>query len=66
LTEIACWDDRLLAEQLKELSDLELDFNIEATGFDIDEIDLRIESLTQVHTGSNDPAPERRGSRFQG
>jgi DNA modification methylase len=42
LTEIASWDDQLLAEALKELSALELDFSIEATGFTIGEIDLRI------------------------
>jgi ParB-like chromosome segregation protein Spo0J len=45
LTEISVWDDRLLAEQLKELSLLGLDFNIEATGFDIGEIGSRIASL---------------------
>jgi hypothetical protein len=45
LTEISVWDDRLLAEQLKELSLLGLDFNIEATGFDIGEIGFRIASL---------------------
>jgi len=44
LTEISQWDDRLLAEQLKELSELDLSFDLEATGFDIGEIDLRIES----------------------
>jgi hypothetical protein len=45
LTEIATWDDRLLAEQLKELSLSGLDFNIEVTGFEMGEIDLRIASL---------------------
>lgn len=45
LTENSAWDDRLLAEQLKELSLLDLSFDLEATGFDIGEIDLRIESL---------------------
>jgi 16S rRNA G966 N2-methylase RsmD len=45
LTENSAWDDRLLAEQLKELSLLNLSFDLEATGFDIGEIDLRIESL---------------------
>jgi DNA modification methylase len=45
LTEIATWDDRLLAEQLKELSVLDLDFRLEATGFHMGEIDFRIESL---------------------
>jgi hypothetical protein len=32
LTEISAWDDRLLAEELKELSLLGLDFDIEVTG----------------------------------
>jgi ParB-like chromosome segregation protein Spo0J len=45
LTEIATWDDRLLAEQLKDLSLLGLDFSLEVTGFDMAEIDLRILSL---------------------
>jgi hypothetical protein len=45
LTENSVWDDRLLAEQLKELSVLDLDFSLEATGFEMGEIDLRIESL---------------------
>ncbi|MDO8432460.1 MAG: ParB/Srx family N-terminal domain-containing protein [Candidatus Binatus sp.] len=46
LTENSVWDDQLLAEQLKELSVLDLDFNLEATGFEMGEIDLRIEGLT--------------------
>jgi DNA modification methylase len=56
LTENSIWDDRLLAEQLKELSVLDLDFSLEATGFDIGEIDLRIESLAPMHDGVPDPA----------
>ena len=55
LTEIATWDDRLLAEQLKELSLLELDFSVEITGFEMGEIDLRIASLDDVP----DPADDR-------
>ena len=39
LTEIAVWDDRLLAQQLKDLSLLGLDFSIEVTGFETGEID---------------------------
>jgi DNA modification methylase len=39
------WDDRLLAEQLKNLSTLE-NFDLETTGFDLGEIDVRIESLS--------------------
>lgn len=45
LTENSTWNDQFLAEQLKELSILDLDFDLEATGFDMGEIDLRIESL---------------------
>jgi DNA methylase/ParB-like nuclease family protein len=42
LGELSTWDDALLAQQLGELSMVDLDFNIEATGFEIAEIDLRI------------------------
>lgn len=55
LTEIATWDDRLLAEQLDELSKVELDFSLEVTGFDMGEIDLRIESLTANEQSEDDP-----------
>jgi DNA modification methylase len=56
LTEISTWDDRLLAEQLKELSVLGLDFNIESTGFEMGEIDLRIASLDDPLDPDDDPA----------
>jgi DNA modification methylase len=56
LTEIASWDDRLLAEQLKELSLLDLDFDIEVTGFEMGEIDLRILSLEDEPDPADDPA----------
>jgi len=56
LTDISVWDDRLLAEQLKELSVLDLDFSLEITGFSMGEIDLRIESLTATRDGDDDPA----------
>jgi DNA modification methylase len=45
LTENSEWDDQLLAEHLRELSNLELDFSVEVTGFDVGEIDLRIGAL---------------------
>ena len=56
LTENSTWDDRLLAEQLKQLSELELDFDLEATGFTIGEIDLRIEGLEPAAGRNTDPA----------
>ena len=55
LTENSTWDDRLLGEQLKELSEVELDFNLEATGFEMGEIDLRIEGLS-ADPEDDDPA----------
>src|SRR5205823_8150359 len=46
LTEVASWDDRLLGEQLRELSELHLDFSLEVTGFEMAEIDLLIEGVS--------------------
>ena len=66
LSEIAIWDDRLLAQQLKELSLLGLNFNVEITGFEMGEIDLRIGALDEEPEPAEDPAdavtelPERR------
>jgi DNA modification methylase len=60
LTENSSWDDRLLAEQLKGLSERELEFSLDATGFDMGEIDLRIESLTNAKTDDDlqtEPTP---------
>jgi ParB-like chromosome segregation protein Spo0J len=56
LTEIATWDDKLLAEQLKELSLVDLDFSIEVIGFEMGEIDLRIASLEDPPDPADDPA----------
>ena len=55
LTEIAVWDDRLLAQQLKELTLVGLDFDIEVTGFEMGEIDLRIASLDDPAQAEADP-----------
>ena len=55
LTENSTWNDRLLGEQLKELSELELDFSLETTGFEMGEIDLRIEGLS-ADPEDDDPA----------
>lgn len=56
LTENAAWDERLLAEQLKTLSELDLNFSVEITGFEMTEIDLLIEGLEPGHEGKQDPA----------
>src|SRR5246500_2137611 len=56
LTEIASWDDRLLAEQLRDLSLSGLDFSLEVTGFEMGEIALRINSLEETPAQDADPA----------
>jgi DNA modification methylase len=56
LTENGTWDDRLLAEQLRDLSLSGLDFDIEVTGFEMGEIDLRIASLEDTPAAGSDPA----------
>jgi DNA modification methylase len=56
LTEIARWDDQLLAQQLKDLSLSGLDFSLEITGFEMGEIDLRIASLEETSVAGADPA----------
>jgi DNA modification methylase len=74
LTEISVWDEELLAEQLKELSLLDLDFTLDVVGFEMAEIDLKIESLSEnsdraeaadvlpdVHAG---PSVSRTGDRW--
>jgi len=57
LTDRSSWDDRKLAIVLKELTDITLDFEIEATGFEAPEIDLRIQSL-EPPVESTDSADE--------
>jgi ParB-like chromosome segregation protein Spo0J len=62
LTENATWDDRLLAQQFKDLSEVELDFSLEATGFEMGEIDVMVENLAPAAEGKQDPddaVPER-------
>jgi DNA modification methylase len=56
LTETSVWDEALLAGHLKVLSGLDLSFDLEATGFSIGEIDLKIAGLN-IAIG-NDDAPE--------
>lgn len=52
----AGWDEQLLAEELEELVSLDLDFEIEATGFSIPEIDSLVEGLNPEEP--NDPVDD--------
>jgi hypothetical protein len=60
LAERSSWDDASLALQLKELSELALDFDFEAIGFELPEVDLRIQSLDP--TDNADKADEFRNA----
>ena len=57
LTDRSSWNDEALALHLKELTDLALDFEIEAIGFEPPEIDIRIQSL--------DTTPEDQADNFE-
>lgn len=48
LNDASSWNDKLLAEQLKYLADAELTFDLAAIGFEMPEIDLRIQSLDDL------------------
>ncbi|HEY6386268.1 MAG TPA: DNA methyltransferase [Candidatus Acidoferrum sp.] len=61
LHELSIWDEKLLAEQLEQLADLDLDFSLEATGFEMGEIDLRIEQLNADPKDESDEADDLSG-----
>jgi DNA modification methylase len=58
LTETSSWDDALLAESLRELAAAELNFDIEATGFTMGEIDIRVEESIAPASSKSDPADQ--------
>ncbi len=62
LTLVSSWDDQLLGEHLKVLSDLDLDFDIECLGFDYGEIEQRVLSIEgfdePVDESGSDEQPE--------
>jgi hypothetical protein len=60
LAENSEWDFELLAEQLKILSEAELDFDLEITGFETAELDLLIESVSpeSKHDNSAEDIPQ--------
>jgi ParB-like chromosome segregation protein Spo0J len=63
LTENSSWDEQMLGEQLKFLSELELDFDLEAIGFEVPEIDLLIDGLSAVpEADPDDRVPDVSGS----
>jgi hypothetical protein len=61
LTDRSDWDDGKVAIILKDLSEMALEFEIEATGFETAEIDLRVQSLDPSEDVA-DPADDFEGS----
>jgi DNA modification methylase len=57
LAERAGWDDSLLALELASLAELDVDFELEITGFDTAEIDLLLDTST-VEGDEADAVPE--------
>lgn len=55
LTDNSTWDEQLLGQQLKELAEVHLEFRLDATGFDVGEIDLLIEGVASAPQGAGDP-----------
>src|SRR5271155_1642953 len=66
LSENSSWDDALLAEQVKILSEADLDFSLETIGFEMGEIDTILEGAVPIRDVSRDSAdsiPEDAKSR---
>ena len=58
LAEQATWDDKLLGEHFKALCEVDLGFNIEATGFEVAEIDLFVQGLSPDPESGSDPSDQ--------
>jgi DNA modification methylase len=56
LGENSSWDKKLLGEQLKILSEAEIDFSLEDIGFETGAIDILIEGLSSTPEVERDPA----------
>jgi len=55
----AGWDPEILALELQELSELDLPFDLEVTGFDTAEIDLLIDDPTKEQQDPLDDVPDK-------
>ncbi|MDP8998352.1 MAG: site-specific DNA-methyltransferase [Pseudomonadota bacterium] len=60
LGETGKWDETNLALELKSLSELDLDFGLEVTGFSMGEIDLKIEGLKHANENEAEQVVETR------
>lgn len=58
LAELAGWDREIIAIELQALSDMELDFDLEITGFETAEIDLLLDDEDEGERDTADDIPE--------
>jgi len=58
LAELAGWDREILAIELQALSELDLDFELEITGFETAELDLLLDSVDDADSDEADQMPE--------
>jgi DNA modification methylase len=58
LTEISDWDDALLAENFQFLSELDLDFGLEVTGFDYGDIEQLLLEEEDAPSSAEPPVPD--------
>ena len=58
LAEKAGWDDKLLAVELEYLSDLDIEFDLTLTGFELPEIDVALQSLVLADDSKPDPSDD--------
>jgi DNA modification methylase len=65
LTELSVWDDSLLAKSFKALAEVDISFDLEATGFEMGEIDFLIENSESVEERQDDLADQFPESRAE-
>jgi ParB-like chromosome segregation protein Spo0J len=58
LAELAGWDEEILAKELQFLTELDLDFDIEVTGFEMGEIDVLFENKGKTQSDPADDIPK--------
>jgi hypothetical protein len=61
LSDTSIWDDTLLATHLKFLSEADINFDLDAIGFEMAEIDLRIQGLNTSTEEEEEPLPATQG-----
>ena len=57
MTDLSTWDEQMLGQILVELADAEIDFDIEAVGFSVGEIDLLVAGPADASATDEEPFP---------